>query len=171
MYCNQVPGIFQARILEIQFLLQGIFLTQGLNLCLLQVSYIAGGFFTAEALGMPKEGEGWTKESMKRESTTESTTSHNRNMLNSLSEWIKNLIIYPFDDFLKVIRDTDDSRCGGRIRQTQTKRWHQSYSLGDRMEKEWLFIIAKGIICDKDMRYTHTHTHTHTEYITSKFTK
>ena len=85
-------------------------------------------------------------------------------MLNSLSEWIKNLIIYPFDDFLKVIRDTDDSRCGGRIRQTQTKRWHQSYSLGDRMEKEWLFIIAKGIICDKDMRYTHTHTHTHRIY-------
>ena len=48
----------QARTLEVQFLLQGIFLTQGLNLCLLQVSYIAGGFFTAEALGMPKEGEG-----------------------------------------------------------------------------------------------------------------
>ena len=34
-------------------LLQGIFLTQGLNLHLLQVSCIAGRFFTAEPLGKP----------------------------------------------------------------------------------------------------------------------
>ena len=29
-------------------------------------------------------------------------------MLNSLSEWIKNLIIYPFDGFLKVIQNIED---------------------------------------------------------------
>ena len=35
------------------FFLQGIFLTQGSNPCLLQVSYIAGRFFTAEPPGKP----------------------------------------------------------------------------------------------------------------------
>ena len=35
------------------FLLQGIFLTQGLNLGLLHVSCIAGGFFDRQATGNP----------------------------------------------------------------------------------------------------------------------
>ena len=172
MYCNQVPGIFQARILEIQFLLQGIFLTQGLNPCLLQVSYIAGGFFTAEALGMPKEGEGWTKESMKRESTTESTTSHNRNMLNSLSEWIKNLIIYPFDDFFK-----GDSRYWWfkmwRAYQANADKEMASVILFRRQDGERmaLYNSERYNLWQRYEVYTHTHTHTHTEYITSKFTK
>ena len=53
------------------------------------------------------------------------------------------------------------------------QRWHQLCSLVDRTEREWPFIIAKGIICNTDMRYihTHTHTHTHNENITSKFIK
>ena len=40
-------------------LLQGIFPIQGSNLCLLQVSYIAGGFFTTESQRKPNNiGEG-----------------------------------------------------------------------------------------------------------------
>ena len=56
---SSVHGIFQARILEWVArglpLLQGIFLTQGLNPCQdwTHVSYIAGGFFTAELQGKP----------------------------------------------------------------------------------------------------------------------
>ena len=52
---SSVHGIFQARILEwvaISFP-RGTFLTQGLNLHLLQVSCTAGRFFTTEPLGKP----------------------------------------------------------------------------------------------------------------------
>ena len=48
-----VHGTLQARILEwmanFPTLLQGIFLTQGLNLCLLHLPALAGGFFAASA--------------------------------------------------------------------------------------------------------------------------
>ena len=61
MGCNPpssaVHGISQARILEwvaISFSVKRIFLTQGLNPCLL-VPALAGRFFTTEQLGEPKD--------------------------------------------------------------------------------------------------------------------
>ena len=50
-----LPGIFQNIGVCCHFLLQGIFLTQGLNPWLVQVSCIAGRFSTTEPLGKPKK--------------------------------------------------------------------------------------------------------------------
>ena len=46
---SSVHDTFQARILGWHSLLQGIFPTQGLNLCLLCLPALAGGFFTTKA--------------------------------------------------------------------------------------------------------------------------
>ena len=45
---SPVHGVLQARS---PLFLQGIFPAQGLNPCVLHISYIAGGFFTTEAPG------------------------------------------------------------------------------------------------------------------------
>ena len=46
---SSVHEILQARILEWAALFQGIFATQGSNLCLLSLPALAGGFFTNSA--------------------------------------------------------------------------------------------------------------------------
>ena len=52
---SSVPGVLQGKNTGVgcRFLLQGIFLTQELNLCLLCLLALAGGFLTTELPGKP----------------------------------------------------------------------------------------------------------------------